>query len=196
LLTVDWNWLKDYAAGKASDAIGQPLTITGDIDIDLAFKPKVRIEGIRIDNADWSPENRTCSNCPYSPFRLICLSFSRGHLVLPELDLSEPTVRLERSERGQLNWAALNFSDTTAQKPERGERQADNLPTLGHLRLRDARFVYHDYATREEVTSSVAVLTATTTGEEQSLDVKGRGQIAVKPLQLTLNTDSLADLET
>jgi uncharacterized protein involved in outer membrane biogenesis len=115
---------------------------------------------------------------------------------LPELDLSEPTVRLERSERGQLNWAALNFSDTTAQKPERGERQADNLPTLGHLRLRDARFVYHDYATREEVTSSVAELTATTTGEEQTLDVKGSGQFADKPLQLTLHTDSLADWET
>ena len=28
----------------------------GDINVDLALKPNVRVEGIRIDNADWSPE--------------------------------------------------------------------------------------------------------------------------------------------
>ena len=58
LLTVDWNWLKHYAVGKASDAIRQPLTITGDIDdvkivgdgfidlgkelVDIKLKPKAK----------------------------------------------------------------------------------------------------------------------------------------------------------
>jgi uncharacterized protein involved in outer membrane biogenesis len=77
LLTVDWNWLKDYAAGKASDAIGRPLTITGDMDVDLAFKPKVRIEGIRIDNADWSPEPHLLE-LPLLAFQIDLLKLLQG----------------------------------------------------------------------------------------------------------------------
>jgi uncharacterized protein involved in outer membrane biogenesis len=195
LLIVDWNWLKDYAADKASDALGQPVSITGDIDIDLALKPSIRIEGIRIDNADWSPEPHLLE-LPVLAFQIDLLKLLQGRLVLPEIELSEPTVRLERSEQGQLNWAALNPSAAKEQTSEGDERTATNLPTLGHLLLRNGRLVYHDYATQEEVTSSIAELTATTTGEEQTLDVKGTGQFADQPLQLMLHTGSLAALET
>ena len=195
LLVFDWNWLKDYAAGKASDMLGQTVTITGDINVDLALKPNVRVEGIRIDNAAWSPEPHMLQ-LPVLAFQIDLLELLQGRLVLPEIDLLDPTVRLERSEQGQLNWAALNPSDAQAQTPEGDGRTATNLPTLGHLLLRDARFVYHDYASQEEVTSTIAELTATTAGAEQTLDVKGTGQFADQPLQLTLHTGSLAALET
>jgi len=195
VLVFDWNWVKDYVAGKASDALGQTVTITGDIDVDLALKPNVRVEGIRIDNADWSPESHMLE-LPLLAFQIDLLKLLQGRLVFPEIELSKPTVRLERSEKEQLNWTKLDPSAGEEQQPENGEREGANLPRLDHLLLREGRFIYHDYASREEVTSTITELTATTTGAEQTLEVKGAGQFADQPLQLTLHTGSLAAFET
>ena len=87
LAVFDWNWAKDYIAGKVSQEIGRTLTIEGNLDVNLlSWKPHVRAERIRLANAPWG-------SSPYM-LELAVLDFRIGlgallhrRIVLPELSL-------------------------------------------------------------------------------------------------------------
>jgi uncharacterized protein involved in outer membrane biogenesis len=111
---LDGHWYSGSVARKASEAIGRPVVIEGNLDIDWTWPPLIRAEQVRVANAPWSKV----------PFmleisRLACRidlqALLRGRLVLPMIELVEPVIRLETSEQGEANWT-VHPTQTVADK--------------------------------------------------------------------------------
>ncbi|MGH7130040.1 MAG: AsmA family protein, partial [Planctomycetaceae bacterium] len=103
VLFIDWNRLKEPLANRISGWIGRELVIAGDLDVDWSLTPRIRAEGVRLENA---PRGR-------HPFlaRAAALELSvdlvvlfQGRIVIPTLRLDAPVVHLEQSRRGETNW--------------------------------------------------------------------------------------------
>jgi AsmA family protein len=89
----DWHWFSSSVAQKTREALGRPVVIEGNLEVDWTWPPLIRAEQVRVANAPWSTE----------PFmleirRLACRidlqALLRGRLVLPMIELVEPVVRL------------------------------------------------------------------------------------------------------
>lgn len=52
----DWNLLKDYTEARVHEATGRQLSIGGNLDVDLGWYPRVRMERVSHHSAD---RNRT-----------------------------------------------------------------------------------------------------------------------------------------
>jgi uncharacterized protein involved in outer membrane biogenesis len=190
--TFEW-WGKSIIAQQASAAIGRKIILEGDLDVEWSWTPRLRIEGIRVANAAWSPEPFMGTLHRLS-FQIDLRELLQGRVVIHHVELLEPVVRLESSEKGIPNWLFLVNGGTKA--PE-GEKATDEtaLPTIGQVVIQDGRFSYHDYSTDEKTTITVTELRAETKGPEQAVSVRGGGQWETQPLQLTVHAGALSALQ-
>ena len=191
LFAFDWSWVKGYVADQAGDVLGRAVKI-GDLEVDLALEPIIRASRIRIENASWGSQPNLL-DLSQLMFHIDLLELLKGRIVLPEIELIQPVAHLDQSKQGQLNWATLGAASQQGSTEQSGRSIA--LPTVERLRLHDGRLVYRD-AGDEQFTVTLPELTATTTGDDQHLEVSASGQVADRSFQLALRTGSLAALET
>ncbi|MDP7393255.1 MAG: AsmA family protein, partial [Alphaproteobacteria bacterium] len=52
-MNTDFNQYKGLIAEKVKEAIGQNLSIAGDIESELPFTPSLSVSGVRFENAEW-----------------------------------------------------------------------------------------------------------------------------------------------
>ena len=184
----DWSWIKGYVVRKASETLGRTVFVEGALDVDWSWPPLIRAEQVRVANATWSQE----------PFmleirRLTCRidlrALLRGRFVLPMVELVEPVVRLETSEKGEPNWTLQPTRPVAENQAHSGA-----LPLIERLSLRDGYVTYADTASNTRMTVSLAEVQAAMTGPDQRLNVEGTGQVAGLPFQLTGHGGALQDL--
>ena len=185
VLVFDWNWLKGYAARKASEALGRTVVIEGDLNVKLSWSPLVRVDRMRMANAAWSPEPFMLT-VQRLTFRLDLRELLRGHLVLPTVELVEPVLRLEMSEQGQPNWAFAP-AHPAGNTPAR-------LPVIDQVHLSDGHVIFFDYSSHIELAATLTDMRATTVQPAQRLKVEGVGQFGAMPLQFTVYSGTLQDL--
>src|SRR5919198_5269337 len=185
VLAFDWNWLKGYAARKASEALGRTVVIAGDLHVKLSWSPLVRIDQLRVANTAWSPEPSMLT-VQRVTFRFDLRELLRGHLVLSTVELVEPVLRLEVSEQGQPNWAFAP-AHPAGNAPVR-------LPSIDQMHLSDGHVIFFDYSSRTEIAATLSAMRAMTVQPEQRLKVEGVGQFGAMPLQFTLSSGTLQDL--
>jgi uncharacterized protein involved in outer membrane biogenesis len=115
LATLDWNRFKPFIDTKASDALGRPFAINGDLQVEWrrpegehgwrAWIPwaHVTARDIAIGNTDWgrAPQFATLKQVQ---FRLGVLPLLSHRVVLRQIQLKEPSVNLERLADGRANW--------------------------------------------------------------------------------------------
>lgn len=115
LATMDWNRFKPFIDSKASDALGRPFAINGDLQVDWrrpegeqgwrAWIPwaHVTAHDISIGNTDWgrAPNFATLKQVQ---FRIALLPLLSHRVVLRQIQLGEPSVDLERRADGKANW--------------------------------------------------------------------------------------------
>lgn len=189
-LFMDWNWAKGRIARAASNAIGQTVTIAGNVDVDLWSRtPRLRAEDVQIDNVEWGQEPYLLTLGSIT-LRMNLWQLLQGHIVFAEIKLLKPVAALERSPSGALNWAALGTSqsNTEASSPA-------TLPAVKRLDLQDGRMTYHDASRQTSVVMTLPTLTAFTRETEQTLVVQGHGKIAEEPFQFHLTTAPLDEMQ-
>jgi uncharacterized protein involved in outer membrane biogenesis len=115
LATLDWNRFKPFIGSKASDALGRPFAINGDLQVEWrrpegeqgwrAWIPwaQVTAHDISIGNTDWgrAPNFATLKQVQ---FRIALLPLLSHRVVLRQIQLGEPSVDLERRADGKANW--------------------------------------------------------------------------------------------
>ncbi|MCP3709047.1 AsmA family protein [Paraburkholderia sp. CNPSo 3274] len=115
ILTFDWNHAKPYVNEKVTEAIGRPFAIEGDLKVGWqrppgetgwrAWVPWPRFSATQIEiaNPDWtkSPHFATLDEID---FEVAVLPLLAHDIVIPAINLVNPSIDVERLVDGRNNW--------------------------------------------------------------------------------------------
>nr|WP_175106697.1 AsmA family protein [Pararobbsia alpina] len=125
-LTFDWNRARPWVDDKVSAAIGRPFAINGDLKIGWHNAPQEWLTGwrawipwprfsaanITIGNPDWA-QQKYFATLDEIDFQVAVLPLLRRKIVIPSINLVNPSVDLERVLDGTNNWTFRLPSSST-----------------------------------------------------------------------------------
>ncbi|WP_426150354.1 AsmA family protein [Pseudomonas sp. DC3000-4b1] len=127
IATFDWNRVKPTLNEKVSEALHRPFAINGNLAVAWARQPDEGgwhawvpwphfiADDITLGNPAWSKEPRM-AGLKRVEFRLSPLPLLAQHIVIPRINLTEPSADLERLKDGRANWDFdLGPKDDTAE---------------------------------------------------------------------------------
>nr|WP_319527239.1 AsmA family protein [Pseudomonas laurentiana] len=115
IATFDWNRIKPLLNARVSEALHRPFAVNGDLavrwqrDAELegwrAWVPTahVRAENLSLGNPDWLAGTQMVG-LKRVEFRLSLLPLLVRQVVIPRIDLKQPTASLKRLANGRANW--------------------------------------------------------------------------------------------
>jgi uncharacterized protein involved in outer membrane biogenesis len=182
LAFFDWNWLRGPISSQISSKLDRRFEIQGDLDVDMAWTPRIIINKIELANTDWGskPEMLILDRLEFS-IRLPDLL--KGDVVLPEIKIFKPRVLLEKNAKGKGNWAFKT--------DEKDETERTEIPKIGRLTLEDGKLDYRDPTTDTELDVSASAAGA---AKEQGVNLQGRGRFEGERFTLKVQGGSLLEL--
>jgi len=176
LTLVGWNWLRGPVSWVVSHKIGRQFAIRGDLRVDWWRhwgEPRITAERLVLANAPWgsAPDMLEIGRVSVT---VDARQLLRGQIVLPELDVSRPSVLLERGDGGGGNWPAA---------PAGAGADPSRTPTLGRVRLDGGVVRYQDHSAGTEIQLEVATPRPASV-EEQVVEVRAQGQVAGRPFSV------------
>lgn len=106
---VDWTYLRDRMQSLASETLGAPVTISGDIDVAFLPEPRVQFAGVAVG----TPE-RPVMTVVGVEARFSLADLFRDHYRLTRLVLTQPAIELRLDADGQLDTAVTLGETVTA----------------------------------------------------------------------------------
>ncbi|ACC70177.1 AsmA family protein [Paraburkholderia phymatum STM815] len=115
ILTFDWNRARPYVNEKVSEAIGRPFAIEGDLKVGWRHPvgetgwrawvlwPRFSAQNITIANPDWTRQKHFAT-LDEIDFQVKVLPLLAHDIVIPAINLVNPSVDLERLLDGRNNW--------------------------------------------------------------------------------------------
>ncbi|CAK0762386.1 AsmA family protein [Gammaproteobacteria bacterium] len=178
--TFRWNWLRPPLSHWISTQLGRELTIQENIELELSWLPRIRIQGLRLANPPWS-QRALLVEVEELMVQIDLSALLQGRWVLPEVALTRPVFHLERSPQGIANW-------TFAKKEGGSEGGGPSHFTIGRLLLREGRLTFIDPILDVDFIAHALDL------DSQSLVLRGNGQIRGRHAEIKLHTDPLLAL--
>lgn len=184
VIFFDWNWLRGPVSSIVSKELDRRLVIKGDLDVDLSMTPRITANDIELANTSWGsrPEMLELDRLE---FTIRLKNLLSGDIVLPEINLSEPRLVLEKNAQGQENWAL-------GVKKEKPEKPSES-PKIGLLTIKDGKIVYRDPTQQTE--ANMVVSTGIDRHNRQSIKVQGHGQYKKAKLKVLATAGSLLSLK-
>ncbi|CAB3716816.1 AsmA family protein [Paraburkholderia rhynchosiae] len=146
ILTFDWNRARPYVDDKVTQAIGRQFTINGDLKVRFRHAvgetgwrswvpwPLFSASNITIANPDWAkrPQFATLDEIH---FQVKLLPLVTHDIVIPAINLVNPSVDLERMLDGRNNWT---FQLPSSKTPSQWKLQLHDIVfTKGNIALSD-----------------------------------------------------------
>ncbi|MFM0483198.1 AsmA family protein [Paraburkholderia strydomiana] len=146
ILTFDWNRARPYVNDKVTQAIGRQFTINGDLKVgfrhpagEIGWKswvpwPRFSAANITIANPDWAkrPQFATLDEID---FQVKVLPLIAHNIVIPAINLVNPSVDLERMLDGRNNWT---FQLPSSKTPSQWKLQLHDIVfAKGNIALSD-----------------------------------------------------------
>ena len=115
IATFDWNRVKPTLNAKVSEALQRPFAINGNLAVVWQREPqqggwrawlpwpRFIAEDLTLGNPDWLKEPQMVS-LKRVEFRLAPLPLLFQQVVIPRIDLNQPTAKLKRLADGRANW--------------------------------------------------------------------------------------------
>ncbi|MFC6943683.1 AsmA family protein [Paraburkholderia dipogonis] len=115
ILTFDWNRARPYVNDKVTQAIGRPFAINGDLKVGWRHPvgetgwrgwvpwPRFSAANITVGNPDWTKQPHFAT-LDEIDFQVKVLPLLAHDIVIPTINLVNPSVDLERVLDGRNNW--------------------------------------------------------------------------------------------
>ncbi|WP_166357804.1 AsmA family protein [Pseudomonas akapageensis] len=115
IVTFDWNRIKPTLNAKVSEALHRPFAINGNLAVLWRREPDQGgwrawlpwphfvAEDLSLGNPDWS-KDKQMATLKRVEFRLAPLPLLLRQVVIPRVDLTEPSAGLQRMADGRANW--------------------------------------------------------------------------------------------
>ncbi len=189
LALVDWNDARGFLARQATKALDREVAIDGPLSVRLGDPIRIRVEGVRVANREWSDE-ATMVELKALDAQLRLWPLLRGDYEFPELRLTAPKLILEKNREGEPNWAfggpdpRKEAAKEAATPDDRGD-----IPIIESLLVEDGRLRYRDPTSAIDIDSGIN--TAVGGSGEQQVRLDGNGSFAGKPFTLRVEGGSL-----
>lgn len=192
VLVWDWNWFRGRINEAGTSAAGRDFAVDGDIEVDLAWKPLIRLHQVRLANPEWAePENMV--DIDLVQFRIDLGELLIGRIVLPELLFRAPRIDLQKSAEGEANWEISRASSGGAAVEATVPEDRTEFPIIGLLQIDDGVLRYA--APGDQIDIETKISTAVGAGgKRESITLEGQGTFAEKPFSLRAIAGSLLSL--
>jgi uncharacterized protein involved in outer membrane biogenesis len=170
---IDWNRYKGSLAHAVQDATGRPLTIAGDLSLEILPRPRLVAREVSLGNAPDGSKPQMVQvgrlEARLSPWPLLI-----GRFELHSLDLIQPTIVLERLPNGTGNWESV--IQHISRQGERGRLRLE-LERVGIAR---GTAIFHSSDGTERRFEGIdAALTQSALGQ---ITITGSGKLGQAPL--------------
>jgi uncharacterized protein involved in outer membrane biogenesis len=179
----DWNWFKRPLERYVESRTGRSFHIDGDLDVDLGRTSIVSADGIRFGNAAWAKEPRMAAADRVEAGIRVWPLFRRD-VIVPDIHLSAPHLRLEKGPKGAGNWNFLPESEGPSKWDLR----------FGRLWIDDGRLQFLDPAKKTDIDVDVDSLAPDKPDSAPPIAVKGDGHWKGNRFTLRGRAESPLDL--
>ena len=187
----DWNHLRPALARMITEKTGRPASIDGNLRVHLwSWTPSAQVERLTLKNPAWAAQDIM--------FRAKRLTVSvslgrllRGQLVLPEVDVLQPEVNLERDASGRASW---EFGDEQG-KPHKGSGRPAKIPTVRRLLIENGKVHVEDRVRKLVLSGSLQAADEAGGSRGTGFELNGSGSINAKPFRAHLHGDPLVNLD-
>ncbi|MBW8306144.1 MAG: AsmA family protein [Thiobacillus sp.] len=183
IVLFDWNLLKDYTEARVQEATGRQLEIGGDLDVDLGWHPRVRMERVRFANTEWGSAP-VMFEAEVLEFSVAVWEWMNGRLRVPEVSLSRPSILLEKHPDGRGNWIL-----------ERSQRDRNKAPHIDVLTVDNGRIRYRSPQIGTDIRATVATIARPEQGSGLVTAVTGEGRFYDTSLRFQGQGGSILRLE-
>jgi len=161
-LLWDWNWFKGPVERAVEARTGRSFEIGGDLDVDLGRVTTIRADALKLGNAAWSKQAEMAS-ADHLALRIRPFALLRGDIVIPEIRLARPDVRLETGPNGGGNW-------------DFGMPPGDGTPPrLQRIWIEDGHLQFVDAANKTDIEVDVASRKPKKPGRAPPVGLEGGG---------------------
>lgn len=183
VLLWDWNWFKPPLERYVEARTGRAFRIGGDLDVDLGRTIVVRADRVRFANAAWSKQPDMAS-ADRIEAGIRVWPLLRHDIVVPDIRLATPDLRLEKGPKGAGNWDFLPKDEGPSKWDLRFQR----------LWIEGGRLQYLDPASRTDIDVTVDSLAQDTSGASPPIAVDGKGHWKGNRFTLEGRAESPLDL--
>jgi uncharacterized protein involved in outer membrane biogenesis len=183
VLLWDWNWFKRPIERYVEARTHRSFHIDGNLDVDLGRTTVVRADGVRFGNAVWSkaPEMASARRIEAG---IRVWPLLRRDVIVPDIRLSKPELRLEKGPKGAGNWDFLPKDQAPSKWDMRFQR----------LWIKDGRLQFLDPAAKTDIDVDVDSLAQDKAGAAPPIAVKGDGHWKGNRFTLRGRAESPLDL--
>jgi hypothetical protein len=190
LSLFNWNVLRPALAARITAATGRRTAIDGDLEVHLwSWNPSAEVNGLTLENPPWA-DRRNMFAAKRITISVSLARLLRGQIVLPVIELREPSINLERDSSGRASWELGTKTGT----PNHDTRPL-KLPTIRRLLIEDGKL--HVVDQRRKLTFSGSLVAADQSGKADAaaFKIRSRGSLNAKPFTLDADGGPLLAIE-
>ncbi|MEL6441591.1 MAG: AsmA family protein [Cyanobacteria bacterium J06621_8] len=183
---------KDIILAQLEEATGREVTLEGDIDLALSWKPTLKINGVTVANADWG-QAPYFLNVEQLLLTLDLAPLLQREISVTGLNLERPIIYLEKNQSG-INWEFLALEDNpnkeAQQLPETNNSSKAFTLSLPKVTLENGELRYQDLVTEKKQELLLTSMEFNNQGIEgqSSADIQGYYQSTPFSTQVTVNS--------
>jgi AsmA family protein len=186
----DWNSLRPFVEHRITAATGRPAHIDGDLKVHVwSWNPTAQVNGIRLENPSWADRKLM-----FAAKRVtISVSLShllRGNIVLPQVEVLDPEINLERDSKGRASWALGSKAGTPSK-----DKTPAKVPTIQRLLIDNGKLHVVDQIRKLTFSGSLVAAEQAGKEDESAFKVHCTGTLNDKPFTLEANGGPLLNLE-
>ncbi len=185
--------IREYIVERLSEMAGRELEINGEITVDLSWRPSVRLEDVRVANADWGKAPHLLE-LDALVVQLEMRRLLQGEVRLPRLSLIGPKLFLEVSDAGKPNWILGGEKQTIVESAAVPGGKPGNLPRIDLLEIDKGELAYLDQSAPAPHWIRGRIDKAGGSLDADGVDFAAGGTLGEKPFTIVLRSASLDDL--
>ncbi len=191
LVFFDWNHLRPALARMITEKTGRPARIDGDLKVHLwSWTPRAEVEGLSLKNPAWAA-HEVMFQAKRVTVSVSLARLLRGQLVLPEIDVIQPQINLERDASGRASW---EFGSEEG-KPKKASDRPAKIPTIRRLSIENGEVHVEDRIRKLVLSGSLQASDQAGGSKGGGFELNGTGSINSKPFKARLHGDPLVNLD-
>ena len=189
LATLDWNSLRGPVGRYLSGRLHREVTIAGDLKVTLfSWTPSADMSRLVIAQPDWVGDKIRAAG-PFADVQRLTLALDlkqllRWRVLLPEVNVEQPRLRLFRDGSGRANW---NFADDKNAPPFR-------LPPIRHFVIKDGQLGAEDVKRNLTFLGTFSSEENDVATQRQFFGLLGQGRLNTHPFSVDVKGDPLLNI--
>jgi len=186
----DWNLLRPALAREITAKTGRPASIDGDLKVHIwSWNPSAEVNGLSLENPSWA-DRKTMFGAKRITISMSLGHLLRGQIVLPQVELRDPAINLERDSQGRASWEL----GTQAGTPNHNTKPA-KLPAIRRLIIDNGKLHVVDQIRKLTFSGSLVAAERAGKDDPSAFKVRCSGTLNAKPFRLEANGGPLFELE-